>query len=38
MVFGYFINRDHESFDRHVILGIFMSFLGVLCLSLSLSL
>jgi drug/metabolite transporter (DMT)-like permease len=36
MIFGYFINRDHESFDRDVILGIFMSFAGVLCLSLSL--
>ena len=36
MIFGYFINRDHESFDRDVILGIFMSFIGVLCLSLSL--
>lgn len=36
MIFGYFINRDHESFDAHVILGIFMSFAGVLCLSLSL--
>jgi len=36
MIFGYFINRDHESFDAHVILGIFLSFLGVLCLSLSL--
>jgi drug/metabolite transporter (DMT)-like permease len=36
MIFGYFINRDYESFDRHVIVGIFMSFLGVLALSLSL--
>ncbi|HSM20329.1 MAG TPA: EamA family transporter, partial [Hyphomicrobiales bacterium] len=36
MVFGYFINRDYESFDRHVIVGILMSFIGVLCLSLSL--
>lgn len=36
MIFGYFINRDHESFDAHVILGILMSFLGVLALSLSL--
>jgi len=35
MIFGYFINRDYESFDRHVIVGIFMSFAGVLALSLS---
>lgn len=35
MIFGYFINRDHEAFDRYVIVGIFISFAGALCLSLS---
>lgn len=35
MIFGYFINRDHESFDRYVIVGIFLSFTGALSLSLS---
>ena len=35
MIFGYFINRDHESFDRYVIFGILLSFTGALCLSLS---
>ncbi len=35
MIFGYFINRDHEAFDRYVITGIFLSFAGALSLSLS---
>ena len=35
MIFGYFINRDHESFDRYVIVGILLSFAGALSLSLS---
>ncbi|MFM2128844.1 MAG: hypothetical protein RL477_390, partial [Pseudomonadota bacterium] len=35
MIFGYFINRDHEAFDRYVIVGILLSFLGALSLSLS---
>lgn len=35
MIFGYFINRDHEAFDRYVIYGIMLSFAGALSLSLS---
>lgn len=35
MIFGYFINRQHEEFDRHVIIGIIVSFLGAISLSLS---
>lgn len=35
MIFGYFINREHESFDRYVIIGILLSFVGALSLSLS---
>ena len=36
MIFGYLINRDHEAFDSDTIIGILMSFLGVIALSLSL--
>ena len=35
MIFGYFINREHEHFDRPVIVGIIVSFLGAISLSLS---
>jgi uncharacterized membrane protein len=35
MIFGYFINRDHEAFDRYVLVGFALSFAGALCLSLS---
>ncbi|NQV56625.1 MAG: EamA family transporter [Rhodospirillales bacterium] len=35
MIFGYFFNRQHESFDRYVIVGIFLSFIGAVSLSLS---
>lgn len=35
MIFGYFINRDHEAFDRYVIVGICLSFVGAVALSLS---
>jgi drug/metabolite transporter (DMT)-like permease len=35
MIFGFFINRDHEAFDRYVITGILLSFGGALALSLS---
>lgn len=35
MIFGFFINREHEAFDRYVIVGIFLSFTGALALSLS---
>ncbi len=35
MLFGFIINRDHEQFDRHVIVGIMLSFLGAIALSLS---
>jgi uncharacterized membrane protein len=35
VIFGYFINRDHEEFDRYVITGIFISFTGVLALTIS---
>ncbi len=35
MIFGYFINREHEAFDRYVIVGILLSFAGAIALSLS---
>jgi drug/metabolite transporter (DMT)-like permease len=35
MIFGYFINRDHEAFEGYVIIGILLSFLGALSLTLS---
>lgn len=35
MIFGYFINRDHEQFDGYVIFGICLSFTGALALTLS---
>lgn len=35
MIFGYFINRDHEAFDRYVIVGILLSFAGAVSLALS---
>ncbi len=35
MIFGYFLNREHERFDRYVIIGIFLSFFGALSLALS---
>ena len=35
MIFGFVVNRDHEQFDRHVIVGITLSFLGAIALSLS---
>ena len=35
MIFGYFINRDHEAFEPYVIVGILLSFLGALSLTLS---
>jgi uncharacterized membrane protein len=35
MIFGFVVNRDHEQFDRHVIVGIMLSFLGALALSFS---
>jgi drug/metabolite transporter (DMT)-like permease len=38
MIFGYFINRDHEAFERYVIVGIGLSFLGALALTLSVGL
>lgn len=33
MIFGYFINRQHERFDRYVITGIMLSFAGTLVLT-----
>lgn len=38
MIFGYFINRDHEAFEGYVIFGILLSFLGALSLTLSVGL
>lgn len=38
MIFGYFINRDHEAFEGYVIFGIGLSFLGALSLTLSVGL
>ena len=35
MIFGYFINREHEVLDRYVIGGIILSFTGALALSIS---
>ena len=35
MVFGYFINREHEAFDRYVIIGLMISLTGALCLAVS---
>lgn len=35
MIFGYFINREHEAMDRYVIGGILLSFTGALALSIS---
>lgn len=35
MIFGFFINREHEALDRYVIGGIILSFAGALALSIS---
>jgi drug/metabolite transporter (DMT)-like permease len=35
MIFGYFINREHEVLDRYVIGGFILSFTGALALSIS---
>ena len=35
MIFGFFINREHEALDRYVIGGIVLSFAGALALSIS---
>lgn len=35
IVFGYFLNREHERFDRYVLIGVFLSFVGALSLSIS---
>ncbi len=35
MIFGFFINREHEALDRYVIGGIILSFTGALALSVS---
>jgi drug/metabolite transporter (DMT)-like permease len=35
MIFGFFINREQEAFDRYVIGGIILSFTGALALSIS---
>jgi drug/metabolite transporter (DMT)-like permease len=35
MIFGFFINREHEQFDRYVILGLMLSVSGALALSVS---
>jgi drug/metabolite transporter (DMT)-like permease len=35
MIFGFFINREHEAIDRYVIGGIILSFAGALALSIS---
>ena len=35
MIFAYFINRQHEEFDRWVVAGILLSFVGALALSVS---
>ena len=35
MIFGYFLNREQEKFDRFIVTGIFISFLGVLFLTIS---
>jgi drug/metabolite transporter (DMT)-like permease len=35
MIFGFFINREHEALDRYIIGGIVLSFIGALALSIS---
>ena len=35
MVFGYFINREHEAFDRFVLIGLCLSFAGAFALAVS---
>jgi drug/metabolite transporter (DMT)-like permease len=35
MVFGYFINREHEAFDRYVLIGLCLSFCGAFALAVS---
>ncbi len=35
MVFGYFINREHEAFDRYVLIGLCLSFCGAFSLAIS---
>jgi drug/metabolite transporter (DMT)-like permease len=35
MVFGYFINREHEAFDRYVLIGLCLSFAGAFALAIS---
>jgi drug/metabolite transporter (DMT)-like permease len=35
MVFGYFINREHEAFDRYVLVGLCLSFAGAFSLAVS---
>jgi drug/metabolite transporter (DMT)-like permease len=35
MVFGYFINREHEAFDRFVLIGLCLSFAGAFALAIS---
>jgi drug/metabolite transporter (DMT)-like permease len=35
MVFGYFINREHEAFDRYVLIGLCLSFSGAFALAVS---
>jgi drug/metabolite transporter (DMT)-like permease len=35
MVFGYFINREHEQFDRYVLIGLCLSFTGAFALAMS---
>ena len=35
MIFGYFMNREHEAFNLYVISGILLSFTGALALSIS---
>jgi drug/metabolite transporter (DMT)-like permease len=35
MIFGYFMNREYEAFDRYVIIGLIMSLTGALALSVS---
>ena len=35
MIFGYFINREHERFERYIIVGIAVSLVGALALTVS---
>lgn len=35
MIFGYFMNREHEAFDRYVIVGLVISLTGAVALSVS---